>query len=45
VTRSAQDEAPEALAATWDGEIIPVTLRWGGAGIDPATFGFRWLLL
>ena len=28
----------------WDGEIILVTRRFGGVGIDPATFGFRWFL-
>ncbi|HEY1363404.1 MAG TPA: type I secretion system permease/ATPase [Xanthobacteraceae bacterium] len=42
--RTARDEAPEAVAAAWDGEIVLITRRWGGAGIDPATFGFRWFL-
>jgi subfamily B ATP-binding cassette protein HlyB/CyaB len=44
VTRTVQDESPDALAAVWDGEVILVTRRWGGAGIDPALFGFRWFL-
>ena len=38
------DETPETLAAEWDGEIVLVTRRWGGAGADPTTFGFRWFL-
>ena len=44
LSRSARDETVETLDAVWDGEIILVTRRWGGAGIDPATFGFRWFL-
>jgi subfamily B ATP-binding cassette protein HlyB/CyaB len=44
LTRTVQDEQPEALAAAWDGEVILVTRRWGGVGIDPALFGFRWFL-
>src|ERR1700730_7589768 len=44
LTRTVQDESPEALAALWDGEVILVTRRWGGVGIDPALFGFRWFL-
>jgi subfamily B ATP-binding cassette protein HlyB/CyaB len=44
LTRSAQDETAEALSAAWDGEVILVTRRFAGAGIEPATFGFRWFL-
>ncbi len=44
LARIAKDETTEDLAAAWDGEIILVTRRWLGAGIDPATFGFRWFL-
>jgi ATP-binding cassette, subfamily B, bacterial HlyB/CyaB len=44
LTRTMQDESPESLAAVWDGEVILVTRRWGGAGLDPALFGFRWFL-
>jgi subfamily B ATP-binding cassette protein HlyB/CyaB len=44
LTRSAQHETAEALSAAWDGEIILVTRRFAGPGIDPATFGFRWFL-
>jgi ATP-binding cassette, subfamily B, bacterial HlyB/CyaB len=44
LTRVAKDETPETLAAAWDGEVILVTRRWGGAGFEPATFGFRWFV-
>lgn len=44
LTRVVRDQTPAELAATWTGEIILVTRRWGGAGINPATFGFRWFL-
>jgi len=44
ITRIAKDDTPETVAETWDGEIILVTRRWGGTGVDPATFGFRWFL-
>ena len=44
LTRIAKDEPSEAVAEAWDGEVILVTRRWGGAGIDPALFGFRWFL-
>jgi len=44
LTRTARDESADAVAAAWDGEIILVTRRWGGAGLDPSTFGFRWVL-
>ncbi|PWT90121.1 MAG: type I secretion system permease/ATPase [Proteobacteria bacterium] len=44
LTRQASDEAPETVCAHWDGEVVLVTRRWGGVGIDPATFGFRWFL-
>ena len=44
VTRIAQDETPETVAEQWAGEIVLVTRRWGGAGADPARFGFRWFL-
>jgi len=44
LTRIAKDEPSEAVRDVWDGEVILVTRRWGGAGIDPALFGFRWFL-
>ena len=44
LSRTIQDFSPDALAEIWDGELILVTRRWGGAGIDPTLFGFRWFL-
>lgn len=44
LSRIAQDEAEDVLAAAWAGEIILVRRRWGGAGVDPTAFGFRWFL-
>jgi ATP-binding cassette, subfamily B, bacterial HlyB/CyaB len=44
LNRTLEDYSPEKLTADWDGEVILVTRRWGGAGIDPALFGFRWFL-
>jgi ATP-binding cassette, subfamily B, bacterial HlyB/CyaB len=44
LTRIVRDETADDAAADWAGEIILVTRRFGGAGIDPATFGFRWFL-
>ena len=44
LTRTVQDEAPEAVEALWSGEMILVARRWGGAGTDPANFGFKWFL-
>jgi ATP-binding cassette, subfamily B, bacterial HlyB/CyaB len=44
LTRTVRDDSADDAAADWTGEIILVTRRFGGAGIDPATFGFRWFL-
>src|SRR6185437_4064149 len=44
LTRIAKDESVDEVAANWAGEIVLITRRFGGAGIDPATFGFRWFL-
>jgi subfamily B ATP-binding cassette protein HlyB/CyaB len=44
LARTMKDDTAEAVAAEWDGEIILITRRWGGAGIDPTTFGFQWFL-
>jgi ATP-binding cassette, subfamily B, bacterial HlyB/CyaB len=44
ITRTVRDDSVDDAAADWSGEIILVTRRFGGAGIDPATFGFRWFL-
>lgn len=44
ITRTIRDEAADAVAAKWDGEIILLARRWRGAGINPELFGFRWFL-
>lgn len=44
LTRTVKDDSTDDAAADWAGEIILVTRRFGGAGVDPATFGFRWFL-
>ncbi len=44
LTRTVRDDSADDAAPDWNGEIILVTRRFGGAGIDPATFGFRWFL-
>jgi subfamily B ATP-binding cassette protein HlyB/CyaB len=42
--RSFQDMSVEEVARIWSGEIILVTRRIVGAGVDPSSFGFRWFL-
>jgi len=42
VSRAAQELAIEEIAALSTGELVLITRRLGGAGIDPNTFGFRW---
>jgi len=44
VFRTHRAETLEELAAKAAGEIIIVTRRWGGLGVEPAEFGFRWFL-
>src|ERR1700722_10356642 len=44
ITRSLNDVTIEEAAALSSGEVVLVTRRLGGAGIDPNTFGFRWFL-
>lgn len=44
LNRSTLNEKAEALVAAWDGEIILLTRRFAGPGVDPSTFGFRWFL-
>ncbi|MBS0241379.1 MAG: type I secretion system permease/ATPase [Proteobacteria bacterium] len=34
----------EELAKTWTGEIVLVTRRWRGPGVQPGDFGFKWFL-
>ena len=42
--RSFKDSQPEELAGTWSGDIILIARRFGGPGIDPNTFSFRWFI-
>ncbi len=44
LTRTFKDATPEALSDLWDGEIVLLTRRIGGPGVDPKTFGLRWFL-
>jgi subfamily B ATP-binding cassette protein HlyB/CyaB len=42
ISRTVQELAVEDIAALSSGELVLVTRRLGGAGVDPETFGFRW---
>jgi ATP-binding cassette, subfamily B, bacterial HlyB/CyaB len=42
VSRTVQELAIEDIAALSSGELVLITRRLGGAGVDPDTFGFRW---
>src|ERR1700734_4220755 len=42
IARTAQELSLEDIAALSSGELILITRRFGGAGLDPTTFGFRW---
>jgi ATP-binding cassette, subfamily B, bacterial HlyB/CyaB len=42
VSRAARELAIEEIADPSTGELVLITRRLGGAGIDPNTFGFRW---
>ena len=42
IARTAQELSMEDIAALSSGELVLITRRFGGAGIDPTTFGFRW---
>ena len=44
LTRAVSIEPVAAVAEQWDGEMVLVTRRWGGTGVDPASFGFQWFL-
>ncbi len=44
ISRTVKDESVDEAAAAWAGEIVLIARRFGGAGVDPATFGFRWFL-
>jgi subfamily B ATP-binding cassette protein HlyB/CyaB len=42
IGRTAQELSMEEIAALSSGELVLITRRLGGAGVDPKTFGFRW---
>ena len=42
IARTAQELSMEDIAALSSGELVLITRRFGGAGVDPTTFGFRW---
>lgn len=44
VTRRDREVALSELYGLIEPRVILVARRWGGAGIDPRTFGFRWFL-
>ena len=44
IRRTSAELTLEELVGQWDGSIILVTRKIGGAGIDPKTFGFNWFL-
>ena len=44
IGRAAQELAIEEIADQCSGQLVLITRRLGGAGIDPNTFGFRWFL-
>ena len=42
IARTAQELSMEDISALSSGELVLITRRFGGAGVDPTTFGFRW---
>jgi len=44
VSRVASDVSLEEAWGASNGEVVLITRRLGGAGVDPTTFGFRWFL-
>jgi ATP-binding cassette, subfamily B, bacterial HlyB/CyaB len=42
--KSFRDMTLDEVEQIWSGELILVTRRIAGAGIDPVSFGFRWFL-
>jgi ATP-binding cassette, subfamily B, bacterial HlyB/CyaB len=43
VTQSFRDYQPTDLYAFWSGDLLLVTRRWGGAGVNPKLVGFKWI--
>ncbi len=44
VSQVAREGTTEAFEQIWSGDIVLVTRRAGGPGIDPKTFGFQWFV-
>ena len=44
VARSQMLDTADAIAAIWSGDVVLITRRLDGAGVDPVTFGFSWFL-
>ena len=44
ISHSVQDLTTEEARALSSGEVVLITRRLRGAGVDPETFGFRWFL-
>jgi len=44
ISRAVQERSVAEAAALSSGEVILITRRLGGTGVDPNTFGFRWFL-
>ena len=42
IARTAQELLMEDIAALSSGELVLITRRFAGEGVDPTTFGFRW---
>ena len=42
IARTAQELSTEAIVALSSGEVVLITRRFAGTGVDPNTFGFRW---
>src|SRR3984885_8106476 len=42
IARTAQELSMEDIVALSSGELVLITRRFAGAGINPTTFGFRW---
>ncbi|MDX2159191.1 MAG: type I secretion system permease/ATPase [Hyphomicrobiaceae bacterium] len=44
IARGQRIETADEIAAQWSGEIVLLTRRWGGPGVEPADFGFAWFV-
>jgi len=43
-TRTQSIQTLESIAEAWTGEVVLVTRRLGGAGVDPVKFDFNWFV-